>query len=69
MEVTEEGIKIMEELLRTWSSQDPQKDGEDIVMSDDLSPEAQLDQLRQCVNSFRPQIENNEWLRSVINSL
>ncbi|TFK39373.1 DNA mismatch repair protein MSH2 [Crucibulum laeve] len=67
-EVTEEGIKIVEELLRTWSSSS-QQDGEDIVMADELSPEEQLAELRKCVEGFKGRIEKNEWLRGVITSL
>lgn len=67
-EVVEEGIRLVEELLRTWSSQ--QEDGEDIVMSDDeATPEAQLEELKRCVERFRPQIEGNEWLKSLLTSL
>ena len=68
-EVTEEGIKVVQELLQTWSSRIPDYDGEDIVMADDLSPNAQLAELKKCVEEFRPRIENNQWLQSIISSL
>lgn len=68
-EVTEEGIKIVEELLLTWASRGPENDGEDIIMQDDLSPEEQLEELRRCVESFRPRIEKNQWLESVLAAL
>jgi len=64
-ETTEEGIRIVEELLRAWTSD---KDGDDVVMSDDLSPEAQLEELKRCVDEFRPRIETNEWLQSLLTS-
>lgn len=69
-EVTEEGIQVMEEFLRTWSSRGPQDDGEDVVMAnDDQDPEAQVQELKTCLEQFRPRIENNRWLQSVLTSL
>jgi hypothetical protein len=68
-EVTEEGIKVVEDLLRTWTSATSEQDGDDIVMTDILSPEVQLEELKKCVQDFRPQIENNPWLRSLITAL
>lgn len=65
--VTEEGVQIMEELLAAWSSST--QDGEDTIMADDLSPEAQLEELKKCVAEFQPRIQSNEWLRSVITAL
>ncbi|KAF8434863.1 DNA mismatch repair protein [Boletus edulis BED1] len=67
-EVTEEGIQIVEELLRTWAESTQDTDGEDIVMEDDFA-DAQLDELRQCVEAFRPRIEGNAWVQSIISSL
>jgi DNA mismatch repair protein MSH2 len=61
----EEGIQIVEELLRAWASD---QDGDDIVMSDDLSPEAQLEELKRCMDGFRPRIETNDWLQSLLTS-
>ncbi|KAJ7484541.1 muts domain V-domain-containing protein [Mycena latifolia] len=66
-ELTEEGIKIVEELLSAWATQ-PADESEDIVMTDD-SPEAQLEELKRCVSQFRPRIEANPWLVSVLGSL
>ncbi|KAJ7255181.1 muts domain V-domain-containing protein [Mycena rebaudengoi] len=67
-ELTDEGIKLVEELLLEWSSQSGGADGEDVVMEDD-SPEAQLEELKRCVAKFQPQIEANPWLVSVLGSL
>ncbi|KZP28118.1 DNA mismatch repair protein [Athelia psychrophila] len=68
-EITEEGIEIVQQLLKTWASES-NTDGEDVVMAeDDLSPEAQLEALRNCVEQFRPQIEGNAWLQEMITSL
>jgi DNA mismatch repair protein MSH2 len=65
-EVTKEGIQIVEELLRAWASN---VDGDDVIMSDELSPTAQLDGLKDCVEEFRLRIENNAWLQSMLTSL
>lgn len=67
--ITKEGVEIMEEILRTWASKTSEQDGEDLVMSDDSTPEKQLEELRKCMESFQPQIEKNPWLQSVISSL
>ncbi|TFY67631.1 hypothetical protein EVG20_g3870 [Dentipellis fragilis] len=76
-EVTEEGIKLVEEFLRTWSAQGAAgQDGDgDVVMSDDnptqadASPEAQLAQLKACFAEFRPRLEGNPWVQSLLSSL
>jgi DNA mismatch repair protein MSH2 len=68
-EVTEEGIKVVEAMLRAWASRIPEYDGEDIVMADDLSPQTQLEELKRCVEEFRPRIEKNQWLQSLLTSL
>ncbi|KAF5380061.1 hypothetical protein D9615_006117 [Tricholomella constricta] len=69
-EVTEEGLQVMEEFLHKWSSQTSGGDGEDVVMADiEDDPEAQLQELRRCMEEFRPRIEKNRWLQSVLSSL
>ncbi|KAI0073650.1 DNA mismatch repair protein [Panus rudis PR-1116 ss-1] len=69
-EVVEEGNKLIEEMLRTWSSQ---QDGEDVVMADEdhseEDAEAQLEELRKCFSQYRSKIEANPWARSVVASL
>ncbi|RDB16061.1 DNA mismatch repair protein msh-2 [Hypsizygus marmoreus] len=68
-EITEEGLQIMEEFLHTWSSQMQGTDGEDVVMADDdQDPETQLQDLKKCMEEFRPRIEKNRWLQSVLTS-
>jgi DNA mismatch repair protein MSH2 len=37
-------------------------------MMDDVSQEAQLAELRQCVEEFRPRIEQNAWVQSLLTS-
>ena len=60
----------MEEMLRAWASSQSGHDGEDVVMGDeDASPEEQLEELRRCVEQFRPRIESNAWAQNLIASL
>jgi DNA mismatch repair protein MSH2 len=69
-EVTEEGIAIVENIFRKWvSNQQDQDDDDDIIMGEELSPARQLEEIRKHVQNFRPQIESNAWLQSVIASL
>ncbi|KAJ7598643.1 DNA mismatch repair protein [Mycena floridula] len=73
-EVRDEGMTIIEDLLRDWSSQTgdvTMQDDEDIVMNDvdGLSTEAQLEELRRSVEKFRPQIETNPWLQTILAAL
>ncbi|KAG9218238.1 hypothetical protein CCMSSC00406_0005919 [Pleurotus cornucopiae] len=65
--ITEEGIKIVEELLRTWASHSSTDD--DVDMDGEVSTETQLDELRQCVELFKPQLEQNPWIQSLLGSL
>ncbi|PIL27652.1 hypothetical protein GSI_10804 [Ganoderma sinense ZZ0214-1] len=68
-DVVEEGTKLVEEMLRAWASKTGH-DGEDVVMGDEeASPEEQLEELKSCVEQFRPRIESNLWAQSVLASL
>ncbi|KAI0827097.1 DNA mismatch repair protein [Trametes gibbosa] len=70
VEVTKAGTQIVEELLLAWAATQAGHDGEDVVMSDEGADEdAQLEELRRCVERFRPKIEENLWVRSVLASL
>lgn len=68
-DVVTEGSAIIEELLRSWASATPAQDGEDVVMADELDPDAQLEELKRCVEQFRPRIEGNAWVQSILTSL
>ncbi|KAH7916001.1 DNA mismatch repair protein [Hygrophoropsis aurantiaca] len=66
-ETIEEGMQIMEELLKKWANSE---DDGDIVMDDlEISSDAQIEELRRCVETFKSRIENNPWLQSTISSL
>lgn len=71
-EVIENGVQIVEELLKTWASQTPSASAahdEDVVMSDDLSPEAQLAELKNCFSAYQERIDSNPWVQSLLTSL
>jgi DNA mismatch repair protein MSH2 len=68
-EVIESGVQIIEELLKTWAPRTPAAGDEDVVMSDDLSPEAQLAELKHCLSIYQERIENNPWVQSLLTSL
>lgn len=55
----------MESFFANWSST-LGRDGDDIIMEDDASPDTQLEELKKVVNDMRPLIESNSWLQSVI---
>ncbi|KAJ8701458.1 MSH2 protein [Pleurotus ostreatus] len=68
--IAEEGITIVEELLRTWASKASRSSTDaDVDMDGEVSTEIQLDELRQCVELFRPQLEQNAWIQSLLGSL
>ena len=68
-EVIEGGVQIVEELLKTWASRAPAANDEDVVMADDLSPEAQLAELKSCFSAYQERLENNAWVQSLLASL
>ena len=68
-EVIESGVQIVEELLKTWASRAPAADDEDVVMADELSPEAQLAELKSCFSTYQERLENNPWVQSLLASL
>jgi len=70
-DVVEEGTKIVEELLRTWASRTSEQDGDDVIMldADEPSPTAQLEELKRCIEQFRPRIESNPWVQHILTTL
>lgn len=67
-EVVKDGVQIMEEFFKAWSSNESE-DQEDIVMKDDFPSAVHLEDLQRHVHGFRSRIEQNPWLQSVIQSL
>jgi len=68
-EVTNDGVQIVKELMHEWASRTSCDGSGDALMSDDLSPDTQLTELRRCVEDFEPRITNNEWLQTLFASL
>jgi DNA mismatch repair protein MSH2 len=72
----EEGAKLVEEVLRSWSSTvnnavtAPEGD-EDEVMGDGSADDdaRELQRLKACFERFRPQIEANPWCQEILASL
>lgn len=66
----DQGVGIMEEILRSWSSTIREDEAsQDMVIDGPGNTEEQLSELRQCMETFKPLIEQNGWLKSVISSL
>ena len=52
--------------MKNWSQY--RHDSEDVSM-EDQSDVGQLNDLRRVIESFKPQLDHNQWLQSVIASL
>ena len=67
-EVAEEGMQIVEDMLRTWTSRTAASqeamdvDGE----GGEFDVEAELVALRSCFEEFRPKTEGNEWVQAAL---
>ena len=58
----EEGIQIAEELLWTLADSTSGTDDQDEnVVMDDVPADTQLEELRRCVEAFRPRVEAMLW--------
>lgn len=72
-EVVEEGVRLVEELLRKWSGGAAAKgaDGEDVMMVDesDDDVEVQLKELRACFEEAGPKLQENAWVKRLLASL
>lgn len=67
-EVTEEGMQIVEDVLRAWTSRTSAShdamdvDGED----DEFDVEAELAALRSCFEDSKSKIEGNKWVQTML---
>ena len=70
-EVAEEGMQIVEDVLRTWASRTP--DSQDAMDVDGevggFDVEAELAALRGCVDEFKPKMEGNKWVQAMLQAL
>lgn len=65
----DEGSKIIEEVLRAWAARSPEKDGDDVVMGDDDTADAEVTNLRACVDEYKDRIAGNPWIQSLLAAL
>ncbi|KAF8508246.1 DNA mismatch repair protein [Hysterangium stoloniferum] len=67
----DDGSKIVTEFLQNWACRLPSnaEDGDDIVMADDISLDAELAELKRCFEEFKPRIESNPWCQAILSSL
>ncbi|KAK1226170.1 MSH2 protein [Marasmius sp. AFHP31] len=70
VEVTNEGIEIVQDLFRSWASKQAKDGDEDVVMvdedEDEIDVEKEMERLKRCVEELRPRIESNPWLQSML---
>ena len=67
-EVAEEGMQIVEDVLRTWTSRTATSQDEMDVDIEDrgLDVEAELAALRSCFEEFKPKTESNKWVQVML---
>lgn len=66
-EVTEEGMQIVEDVLRTWTSRTAaSQDAMDVDEEGGFDVEDELAALRNCFEEFRPKTEGNKWVQSML---
>jgi DNA mismatch repair protein MSH2 len=67
-EVAEEGMQIVEDMLRTWTSRTATS--QDVMEVDgevgELDVDAELTALRSCFEEFKPKAEGNAWVQSML---
>ena len=70
-EVTDEGCKLVEELLQVWSSRcvDSKLGGEDVDMESTNDVDSELVILKQCLDEYEDKIITNAWIQSIIAAL
>jgi len=68
-EVQDEGITIIESLLHAWSSRTSTSDDDAMIVDgeeNNLDVQAQLNELKKCVEEFQPKIQGNAWVQSLL---
>lgn len=67
-EVAEEGMQIVEDILRTWTSRTTaSQDAMDVDGDDgEFDVDAELAALRSCIEEFKPKTEGNEWVKTML---
>ena len=67
-EVAEEGMQIVEDMLRVWSSRTaPPQDAMDVDGEGaEFDADAELAALRSCFEEFKPKTEGNKWVQAML---
>ena len=67
-EVAEEGMHIVEDVLRAWTSRTAaSQDAMDVDGEDSgFDVEAELAALRSCFEEFKPRTDGNEWVQAML---
>lgn len=67
-EVAEEGMQIVEDVLRAWTSRTTtSEDAMDVDGGDrGFDVEGELAALRSCFEEFKPKAESNEWVQAML---
>lgn len=66
-EVAEEGMQIVEDVLRTWASRTASQDAMDVDGEDGgFDVEAELAALHGCFEEFKPKMEGNKWVQAML---
>lgn len=70
-EVVDEGTKLVEEVMREWSS--TLGDGDVVMMDvddeDAENPAKQLEKLRECFAKYQSRLEGNAWVQHLLSTL
>jgi DNA mismatch repair protein MSH2 len=67
-ETAEEGMQIVEDMLRTWTSRTAaSQDAMDVDEGDGgFNVDAELVALRSCFEEFKPKIDGNTWVQTML---
>lgn len=67
-EVAEEGMQIVEDMLRTWTSRTAaSQDAMDVDgEGGEFDVDAELAALRTCFEEFKPKTEDNKWVQAIL---
>jgi len=67
-EIAEEGMGIVEDVLRAWTSRTAaSQDAMDVdEEGGEFDVEAELVALRSCFEEFKPKTESNKWVQTVL---
>lgn len=67
-EAAEEGMQIVEDMLRTWTSRiDASQDTMDVDKEcGGFDVDAELAALRNCFEEFKPKIDENTWVQTML---